>query len=409
MTVSLFAVMSAVSRHIEAYLKFQYNEIVKKFQEVLFMAKKGENIFKRKDGRWEARYIKGHDLSGKIRYGFCYGKTYKEAKEKVTQVKASILNNTSVPTGRGQRLSAYCDEWLMMQKMQVKESTYVKYEMTLEKHIKPRLGTCLPAFMSAKVVEQFKKELLDECGLAPKTVKDILVVLHSILKYIAKQYPGILPVVEIIYPKEQKKEMRVLTVEEQKRLISYLMTDMDECRFGILLALLTGIRIGELCALRWEDVSLEDRTLRIASTMQRLKNDEPDSVSKTKILIGAPKSGSSLRTIPINEYAVSLCNKIGPGRPDTFLLTGTRQYMEPRVVQYRLSKYTAECGLDGVHFHTLRHTFATRCVEVGFEIKSLSEILGHANTNITLNRYVHSSMQLKRDNMDKLAASGLWE
>ena len=150
------------------------------------MAKKGENIFKRKDGRWKARYIKGHDLSGKIRYGFCYGKTYKEAKEKVTQVKASLMNNASVPAGRGQKFAAYCDEWLMMQKMQVKESTYVKYETTLEKHIKPRLGTCLPAFMSVKVVEQFKKELLEECGLAPKTVKDILVVLHSILKYIAK-------------------------------------------------------------------------------------------------------------------------------------------------------------------------------------------------------------------------------
>ena len=202
--------------------------------------------------------------------------------------------------------------------------------------------------------------------------------------------------------------MRVLTVDEQKRLIHYLLTDMDECRFGILMALLTGIRIGELCALRWEDVSLEERTLRVASTMQRLKNDEQDSTAKTKILIDTPKSGSSLRTIPISEYAVSLCSQIGPGRPDTFLLTGTRQYMEPRVVQYRLAKYTAECGLDGVHFHTLRHTFATRCVEVGFEIKSLSEILGHASTNITLNRYVHSSMQLKRDNMDKLAASGLW-
>lgn len=279
------------------------------------MAKKGENIFKRKDGRWEARYIKGHDLSGKIRYGFCYGKTYKEAKEKVTQVK---------------------------------ESTYVKYETTLEKHIKPRLGTCLPAFMSVKVVEQFKKELLEECGLAPKTVKDIFVVLHSILKYIAKQYPGILPVVEIIYPKEQKKEMRVLTVDEQKRLIQYLLTDMDECRFGILIALFTGIRIGELCALRWGDVSLEERTLRITSTMQRQKNGERDSTAKTKILIDTPKSGSSLRTIPIGEYAVSLCSQIGPGRPDTFLLTGTRQYMEPRVVQYRLAKYTAECGLDGV-------------------------------------------------------------
>ena len=80
--------------------------------------------------------------------------------------------------------------------------------------------------------------------------------------------------------------------------------------------------------------------------------------------------------------------------------------MEPRQVQKRLAKYTKECGLDGVHFHTIRHTFATRCVEVGFEIKSLSEILGHANTTITLDRYVHSSMDLKRENMDKLVAIG---
>lgn len=81
--------------------------------------------------------------------------------------------------------------------------------------------------------------------------------------------------------------------------------------------------------------------------------------------------------------------------------------MEPRTLQYRLAKYTKECGLEGVHFHTLRHTFATRCVEVGFEIKSLSEILGHATTTITLDRYVHSSIELKRNNMSKLAAIGL--
>ena len=116
---------------------------------------------------------------------------------------------------------------------------------------------------------------------------------------------------------------------------------------------------------------------------------------------------SSVRTIPLTDGARALCARFDPHCPEAFLLTGTEAFMEPRQVQKRLAKYTRECGLEGVHFHTIRHTFATRCVEVGFELKSLSEILGHANTGITLDRYVHSSMELKRENMDKLTAAGL--
>lgn len=108
----------------------------------------------------------------------------------------------------------------------------------------------------------------------------------------------------------------------------------------------------------------------------------PDQESKTKIVIGSPKSDTSTRTIPISETAAELCRKMNPQSPAAFVLTGTSHYMEPRTLQYRMERYTEICGLDGVHFHTLRHTFATRCVEVGFEIKSLSEILGHANTTI---------------------------
>ena len=134
---------------------------------------------------------------------------------------------------------------------------------------------------------------------------------------------------------------------------------------------------------------------------------DTDGESKTKIVIGTPKSDTSARTIPISDDAAELCRKMNPKSPTAFILTGTPHYMEPRTLQYRMERYTENCGLDGVHFHTLRHTFATRCVEVGFEIKSLSEILGHANTTITLDRYVHSSMELKRDNMNKLAAAGL--
>ncbi len=369
---------------------------------------KGENIFKRKDGRWEARYIKGYELSGKIKYGFCYGKTYKEAKDKVTLRKAALLNGTPLPdSGTRRRFGHYCDEWLQSSKSRLKQSTYVKYDTIIERHIKPRLGSCLPPAINTRLIECFTDELLYVDELAPKTVKDILVTLRSVLKYTARQMPGACPVVDITYPRDTRKEMRVLSREEQSIFVQYLLENMDPCKFGILLALLTGMRIGEVCALRWEQVSLQEKTIRITSTMQRLRDTEADGANKTKILIGSPKSDTSLRTIPLTDQAARLCRQMQPESPTAFILTGSNDYMEPRTLQYRLSKYVKQCGLEGVHFHTLRHTFATRCVEVGFEIKSLSEILGHSTTTITLDRYVHSSIELKRSNMDKLTAIGL--
>ena len=159
--------------------------------------------------------------------------------------------------------------------------------------------------------------------------------------------------------------------------------------------------------MKWENISLEDRIIRIGSTMQRIRDFEEDSETKTKVVIGAPKTDTSLRIIPLTNYAVELCSQMEDREPEFYVLTGRKHYMEPRTLQYRLKKYTQECGLEDVHFHTLRHTFATRCVEVGFEIKSLSEILGHSTTTVTLERYVHSSIELKRNNMEKLASVGL--
>lgn len=365
--------------------------------------KKGENIFKRKDGRWEARYIKGYELSGKIKYGFCYGKTYKEAKEKVAKCKAALISGKPLPSANSRhRFAFYCDEWLRLRKTKIRESTYIKYDTILEKHIKPKLGGCYPLGITAGLVDDFSKELLDADNLSVKTVHDILVVLHGILKYTAVQFPGVFPAIEINYPKESRKEMRVLSRDEQKRFALYLLDDADSCKFGVLLMLFTGLRIGELCALRWADVNIKEKVISVSATMQRLRSF--DTAEKTKVLIGAPKSDTSVRTIPLTDNAAELCRKFAVRNPNAYILTGTPEFMEPRSFQYRIEKYTRECGLDGIHAHTLRHTFATRAVEVGFEIKSLSEILGHANTTITLNRYVHSSMELKRTNMDKLAA-----
>ena len=262
--------------------------------------------------------------------------------------------------------------------------------------------------MTTALIDDFTEELLFEDELAPKTVHDVLVVLHGILKYPAACFSGGFPGIDLNYPKPCKKEMRVLSREEQARFVSYLLEDMDSCKFGVLLTLFTGIRIGELCALRWSNLSVKEQTIRIDATLQRLRdtNAAGNSGSRTRIVIGTPKSDTSIRTIPITDYTAELCEKMNPHSSAAYVLTGTENFMEPRTLQYRMEKYTRECGLEGVYFHTLRHTFATHAVEVGFEIKSLSEVLGHATTTITLDRYVHASLVLKRDNMKKLAAAG---
>lgn len=324
-------------------------------------------------------------------------------------MKAAMLTN-QIYAGQNShcRFGNYCDEWLQINKIRIKESTYAKYSSIIDNHIKPVLGGCFIETLSETDIEKFTDSLLIDEALSSKTVKDILVLLSSILKYAKRHYQGNSPNVEVYYPKNFKREMRVLTKDEQTRFIEYLLHETDECKFGTLLALLTGMRIGEICALRWSDISLTDGTVKIRATMQRLKNFDENSERKTKILISNPKSDTSSRVIPLNSFTLDLCEKYKPDCDDAYVLSGrSDQFVEPRTLQYRMEKYTRDCNLKDVHFHTLRHTFATRCVEVGFEIKSLSEILGHSSPQITLERYVHSSLELKRDNMNKVIMAEL--
>lgn len=285
--------------------------------------RKGENIFKRKDGRWEARYIKGYELSGKAKYGFCYGKSYKEAKEKATKCKAALLAGKPMPqTGARHRFTFFCDEWLRLRKSKVRESTYIKYNTVLEKYIKPKLGGFFPLGITTGIVDDFTQELLFEDELAVKTVHDILVMLHGVLKYTAAQFPGLFPAIEINYPKESRKEMRVLSRDEQERFVKYLLTDTDACKFSVLLMLLSGMRIGELCALQWGNINIREQTIRITATLQRLHDTALTSENHTRIVIGAPKSDTSLRTIPITDYAAGLCRRFETRNPAAYVLTG---------------------------------------------------------------------------------------
>lgn len=371
------------------------------------MSRKGVNIYKRKDGRWEGRYKKGVVPGGRSVYGSCYGKTYRDVKEKLEKCKLQALTNKkNIKTESFKPFGEYCDSWLSVNKNKIKESTMVKYTVTINNHIKPYFGGYSPQLITTEMTADFIDYLLTSKKLSVKTVKDIAVVLKSILNYISKNYGTAL--IDIVMPKYTATEIRVLSKEEQQRFFEYLITDIDKYKFGILFALMTGLRLGEICALRVGDISLKERVVVVRETMQRIKNLSGEG-AKTKVVLSTPKSDRSVRVVPLTNTAYELCKeKVSKATPNAFLLTESEtKFIEPRVMQSKIKKYSMACGIEDMHFHVLRHTFATRCVEVGFEIKSLSEILGHSSPRITLERYVHSSIEFKKKNMEKLEAVGL--
>lgn len=371
------------------------------------MSKRGENIYKRKDGRWEGRYIRSHDMNGKAEYGYIYGKTYGEVKQKLLRIKAMPQQCSINQSERGIAYNQLLDDWLRSSRLNIKESTYARYAHLIQTHIKPHLGDFLLSQLTTQIIESFIAEQLQSGrldghgGLAPKTVTDILTVIKNTMEYARYNYE-IGCNLKKLSVKKKDKEMRVLTPTEQTALMKTLTNEMDLCKFGVILSLYTGIRIGELCALTWEDLSLSESVLKVRKTMQRIQEAEIGAIRKTKIIITEPKSKCSIREIPLPQFIVDMARPFVTS-PQAFVLTGdAKRFIEPRTMQNRFKSYVAESGIEKANFHATRHTFATRCVEVGFEIKSLSEILGHANVNITLNRYVHSSFELKCSNMNKL-------
>lgn len=373
------------------------------------MPKKGENIYKRKDGRWEGRYIRCYDAAGKAKYGYVYGRTYGDVKVGLVQKKADAIR---CPTAGNQQAVVYddiLDAWLRASKLKTKESTHARYAQLVRTHIKPHLGGYQLSRISTQQVEGFVEYLLSEGrldgtgGLSSKTVTDILTIIKNTMEYARHQNMTVACNLGKLTVKGKEKEMRVLTPGEQDALVAVLVHKMDRYKFGVLLSLYTGIRIGELCALQWGDFDANLSTLTVRKTMQRVKNVDAASGSKTKIIITEPKSQCSIREIPLPPFLAEIAQSF-QANSDTFVLSGSAQrYVEPRTMQNRFQAYVQQSGIAAANYHALRHSFATRCCELSFDIKTLSVILGHSSVNITLNRYVHSSMDLKKANMSKLS------
>ena len=373
------------------------------------MGKRGENIYKRKDGRWEARVLKGYNEQSKALYAYFYGRSYKEAKEKVF-MSLPYVKESPFKTSSSDFLIFECvlDSWLENSKIKLKGSSYVKYHNIINNHIKPLLGKHLlininSTLLNTYIAEKLKSGKLNESGgLSEKTVKDIMSVIKSALSFAKNESLPVDENINLTLPREKNKDMRVLSKDEQATLEKYLSSELNESKLGIFLCLYTGLRVGEVCALKWSDISIESGTLTVNRTMQRIQTLDDDSSTKTKIFVAEPKSGSSTRTIPLPDCLIDKLTRFLPTNTNAYFLTGTNRYIEPRTYQNHFKSYIADSGIKVANFHSTRHTFATRCVELGFEIKSLSEILGHSSIKITLDRYVHPSIDLKRNNMNKL-------
>ena len=372
------------------------------------MSRKGENIYRRKDGRWEGRYMKGRTLEGKLQYGYVYAKTYREVKAKMmTKATFADEKTTIVSKEEVDIFENIANEWINSIRQQVKLSTYNRYLNLLSLYILPHLGRRPLNEITHSLLEDYCNRLLGnggkkEIGLSPKTVTDSLSVIRNVLNFAKAKGKIVSCDTSTIRIKKTVKAMRILSQTEQMQLCRYLSLNLTTYNVGILVSLFTGLRLGELCALQWEDFSFSEQTLHVNKTMQRVQ-DKSGYGSKTKIIVTSPKSPYAIRSIPIPMELMETIVSCQTASKGYFLSADGIGFVEPRTMQNHFKRTLNECGIADANFHALRHTFATRCIECGFDVKTLSEILGHASVNITMNRYVHPSMELKRENMKRLS------
>lgn len=299
--------------------------------------------------------------------------------------------------------------WLETICFTVKSSTYFQYTRIINRHLNPAFfDQTVSEIDDDRVLKFIRGKMtngrLDGRGsLSPKSLRDILVVLKSILRFAQKRGYYAMELPDIPLPKMEQEEISILSDTAQRRLEGYLNQSNDLCKLGILVCLYTGLRIGEICALQWGDIRFEAASIYVRRTVLRIP-ENLGSRQKTRVIFNTPKTRSSMREVPLPIF---LLRKLHPysGRfsDDSFFLTGdTTKFIEPRTYQYRFKRYLQQAGLPEMKFHVLRHTFATRCISLGFDPKTLSGILGHADVNTTLKRYVHSSLEMKRVQMERL-------
>lgn len=302
---------------------------------------------------------------------------------------------------------AYTEYWLQtVVQGTVKPNTYTVYRGLAKNHLLPSFGETPLKALDRKKMQLFSRRLRDEKGLSVKTVRMTMNLLSQILRCAAEE--GEIaenPCMHIRLPSAEEREVEAFSRGEQRKIEEAAVRSQDGRALGVLLCLYTGIRIGELCALKWENVNFALRAIEIKSTLYRvtLYGGGP---RRTQLREDSPKTRNSARVIPLPLFLFRLLKKKSAETKSGYVIcmkTGER--VQPRTMQLVYGRLLREAGVPYKKFHALRHTFATRAVEIGVDVKTISDILGHCNAQITLNRYAHSLLEHKRHmmkNFDKL-------
>ena len=332
-------------------------------------------------------------------YSVCYGANINDCLASVQNYQGLLVSGCISTT---EQFRVVTENWLEHKRHFVKKSTYVKYHTIVYKHILPHFGNLMLSEVDRSKLNNmiYEKYFGVNCEkLSEKTLSDILSVLRLIIRFAEEQNYNCVEL-RISLPPEITRKNDILKdhVYANKHSPKHL---------GILTVMFTGLRIGEICALKWQDIDAVNKTIIVSRTLQRISDlSSREGYSKTKLVFDTPKTPSSKREIPLPYFLFTILNEEKERHPsDTYVLSGTYRPEEPRSYLNFFKKQLAACEIPPYTFHTLRHTFATNCVEAGFDIKSLSEILGHSSVQITLNRYVHPSLEAKRRQMELLSHS----
>ena len=292
-------------------------------------------------------------------------------------------------------INVIIDVWLKEKQNSVKTSTFAYYKRVANKILKSEWSDYTSRHLKSTTIPELSEKLLDK--YSTKTVRDVITIANQVLNFTyehdySKQNYRAYAKIPL-----KKKVSEVLSISEQKTLTEYLLNNKNPSKMGVLLSLYTVLRLGELCGLQWKDVNLSKGIICVNKTIQRIEKED----GGTFMLIDSPKTIASERIVPIPNFLIPLLNDIKTAQSTDYVSTGKSAFTQPRTYQNRLKTYLNDCGLPNYHFHTLRHTFASRAIELGFDPKSLSEILGHSNVKITLDLYVHPSMESKQKQMNR--------
>ena len=318
-----------------------------------------------------------------------YAKSYAACREKRRRMEDALPQK---PMLTGEMSVCQAAEFFLSERCgALKASTIGRYEYMIQHYIVPELGTLLLRDLTAEKLSAFFSRLQDR-GLSCKSTRDVGVLLKTIFKVAKKSCHCDCPGREAELPAYRSKKIEVFCDHEIALLAQKILEAPDITGLCILLVLNTGLRLGEICALRKSDIDFRSGFLRIERSVARVRD-----ASGTHLVVQSPKSSSSVRLVAIpNDMLELLKTATRSIREDNYLLANTDMPMEPRTLQYRYRKLLERCGIRYRNFHALRHTYATRCMENGVDIKSLSELLGHADVRTTLQTYIHSSLAHKR-------------